>query len=103
MNTDQIKGKFEQVVGKVKEGFGEATGDDKTANEGLGDQVKGATRETWGNVKDAASTTSDRQTVETRVEADHTAADTRHSISNSVENAKNAINDHIDEFKQRHD
>lgn len=102
MNTDQVKGKFEQVVGKVKESFGEAVGDNKTANEGLGDQIKGATRETWGNVKDATGTTSDRQAVTTREEARDTAADTRQSISKSVENAKTAINERIDEFKQKH-
>lgn len=102
MNTDQIKGKLEQVVGKVKEGFGEAVGDNKTANEGLGDQVKGASRETWGNVKDAASTTTDRSAVTTREEAHDTATDTRQSISRSVENTKNAINERIDEFKQKH-
>jgi uncharacterized protein YjbJ (UPF0337 family) len=102
MNSDQIKGKFEQVIGKVKEGIGEAVGDNKTANEGLGDQVKGATRETWGNVKDATNTTTDRQAAETHAEAHDSAADTRHSISNSVENAKTAINERIDEFKQRH-
>ncbi len=102
MNSDQIKGKFEQVVGKVKESVGEATGDNKTANEGLGDQVKGATRETWGNVKDATTTATGRPVVATHEEAHDTAADTRNSVSRSIENAKTAINDRIDEFKQKH-
>ncbi len=102
MNSDQIKGKFEQVVGKVKQSVGEAAGDHETANEGLGDQVKGATRETWGNVKDATNTTTDRPAVTTREEAHDTTADTRNSVSRSVENAKTAINDRIDEFKQKH-
>ena len=53
MNTDQVSGKFDQVKGKVKQGVGEAVGNQKLANEGVVDQVKGSAKEVYGNVKDA--------------------------------------------------
>jgi uncharacterized protein YjbJ (UPF0337 family) len=98
MNSDQVKGKIEHAVGHVKEAFGEAVGNNKVANEGLADQAKGATRETWGNVKDASAVkANEHETVAT----DH-AANIRQSVSQSIDNAKNAINDHIDAYKETH-
>ena len=54
MNKDQIQGKVEQATGKIKQGVGEAVGNQDLANRGVADQTKGAVRETWGNAKDAA-------------------------------------------------
>ena len=54
MDKDQVSGKFDQAVGKAKEKVGDAVGNQKLANQGVADQVKGAAKETWGNVKDAA-------------------------------------------------
>jgi uncharacterized protein YjbJ (UPF0337 family) len=54
VNKDQVFGKVDQAVGKVKQSVGEALGNKKLANQGVVDQVKGATKETWGNAKDAA-------------------------------------------------
>ncbi|MSO35722.1 MAG: CsbD family protein [Acidobacteria bacterium] len=39
-NNDEIKGKFDQVKGKVKQGIGDATGDQELHDEGVGDQIK---------------------------------------------------------------
>ena len=99
MNSDQLKGKLEQAVGHVKESVGEALGDNKTANEGLGDQVKGSARETWGNVKDATQTTA---TTHEEVASDKSAS-VRQNISDKVAEAKNAVNARIDEYKETHD
>ncbi len=60
MNKDQVTGKVEQAAGRVKQGVGETLGNQKLANQGVADQVKGAAKETWGNVKDAAAVTADR-------------------------------------------
>ena len=65
MDKDQVAGKFDQTVGKAKEKLGDAVGNQKLANQGVADQVKGAAKETWGNVKDAAHTTQDRHAAET--------------------------------------
>ena len=54
MNEDQIFGKIQQAVGKVKQGVGETLGNEKLANQGVVDQAKGAAKETWGNAKDAS-------------------------------------------------
>ena len=98
MNTDQLKGKIEQAIGHVKQGVGEAFGDDKTANEGLGDQEKGSARETYGNVKDAAQTTAATR----EAEASERSASVRLNISDKVANATTAVNEKIDEYKADH-
>ncbi|MEA2284171.1 MAG: CsbD-like [Solirubrobacteraceae bacterium] len=47
MNTDDIKG-------KLKETGGELTGDERLANEGRADQVKGKVKDAFEDLKDAA-------------------------------------------------
>ena len=54
MNKDQVTGKVEQAAGWVKQEVGEVIGNQKLANQGVAEQVKGAAKETWGDVKDAA-------------------------------------------------
>lgn len=51
MNRDEIKGKFEQAQGKVKEGVGRATADERLRDEGAADQAEGEAREGYGKVK----------------------------------------------------
>jgi len=46
MNKDKISGKVDQAVGKVKQGVGEAIGNQKVANQGVIDQARGAAKET---------------------------------------------------------
>jgi uncharacterized protein YjbJ (UPF0337 family) len=91
MNEEQVSGKVDQVKGKVKQGVGEAVGNDDLANRGVADQVKGAAKETWGNVKDAADKSREKQ-----------AHDTRENISRNVEDTKNRANDKIDAIKESH-
>src|ERR1035438_3937096 len=54
VNKDQVSGKAEQALGKVKQSVGETLGNEKLANQGVVDQAKGAAKETWGKAKDAA-------------------------------------------------
>lgn len=51
MNKDQIKGRVEQAVGKVKEVAGELTDNPKLKSEGNAQQVKGKVQSTYGDVK----------------------------------------------------
>ena len=97
MNSDQIKGKANQVVGKMKQGVGEVTGSDRLANQGVTEQVKGAAQETWGNVKDAAQEVSKTQDAERQ----HKSAEMRDNVATKVEDANNKANKKIDEFKDR--
>ncbi|MGC2399682.1 MAG: CsbD family protein [Acidobacteriaceae bacterium] len=96
MNKDQVTGKVERVAGRVKQGVGEAVGDQKLANQGVADQVKGAARETWGNVKDAAAVTADNR----EKEAQHQANNARADVRRRVETVHEAVNDKIDAHKE---
>lgn len=97
MDKDQVSGKFDQAVGKAKEKVGNAVGDHKLANQGVADQVKGAAKETWGNVKDAARTTHDRHMQET----ENAASADRERFTDKVAEMKKKANDKIDDFKDR--
>jgi uncharacterized protein YjbJ (UPF0337 family) len=59
MDKDRIKGKMEDVGGRVKRQAGEWTGDEKTQAEGLADQAKGKARNAMGKMKDAARDAAD--------------------------------------------
>jgi uncharacterized protein YjbJ (UPF0337 family) len=98
VNEDQVFGKIQQAVGRVKQGVGETLGNEKLVNQGVVDQVKGAAKETWGNAKDAAKEVQQsHQTVAT-----DKAYERRNKISQSVQNAKEKANEKIDELKVTH-
>jgi uncharacterized protein YjbJ (UPF0337 family) len=54
MDTDELKGKMKQGVGKAQEAWGDATDDPETEIEGEQKQTEGKIQEGWGNVKDTA-------------------------------------------------
>ena len=53
MDKDRVKGSTTNVGGKVKEGAGKLTGDQKLKNEGVVDQAKGKVQNAFGGIKDA--------------------------------------------------
>lgn len=61
---DELKAKAEQAVGQVKEGVGDAVGDDQLKAEGKADQISGSIKEMLqgaaDKVKDAAEAASDK-------------------------------------------
>ena len=59
MDKDRIKGKAEDIAGRVKRQAGEWTGDKEAQSEGAMDQVKGKARTAMGKVKDAARDAAD--------------------------------------------
>ena len=70
-NQDQVEGKVDNVKGKIKEGIGDLTGNERLQAEGEADQVSGKSQETWGKLKhgvgdavdavgDAISNTADK-------------------------------------------
>ena len=96
MNTDQVSGKFDQVKGKVKQGVGEAVGNQKLANEGVVDQVKGSAREVYGNVKDAV-----QHNVEAaRREREERANAARGNFVNGVDTAREDANRVVESHKR---
>ena len=56
-SKQRLKGTGGNLVGKAKETFGNATGDDDLAAEGTGDQVVGDVKDAVGKVANAASDT----------------------------------------------
>lgn len=52
MDKERIKGKAEDVAGRVQRQVGEWTGNEKDQAEGLGKQVEGKVRNAVGKVKD---------------------------------------------------
>jgi uncharacterized protein YjbJ (UPF0337 family) len=109
MNNETVSGKFDQASGKIKQVVGEAVGNEKLANAGVAEQVKGAAKETWGHAKDAANAVHDDARVRTNVEgrdlksrAEDTAHNVRESIASTARNAKDNINAKLDEIKREH-
>ena len=95
MNKDQVTGKVEQAAGKIKQGVGEAVGNQNLANQGVADQVKCSAKETWGNVKDAAAVTADRH----HKEAEHKANTARAEVREKVDQVNDDVNARIDAHK----
>jgi uncharacterized protein YjbJ (UPF0337 family) len=59
MDNDRIKGKMDDIKGRVKRQAGEWTGDEQLQDEGAMDQAKGKVQNAWGKVKDAARDVKD--------------------------------------------
>lgn len=51
-DQDRIEGAAKNMGGKLKEGLGKATGDEKLKAEGRADQVEGKVQNTVGGIKD---------------------------------------------------
>lgn len=47
-NKDEVRGKAERMKGRVKEGVGSATRNDRLHGEGMADQAKGSAQEGFG-------------------------------------------------------
>jgi uncharacterized protein YjbJ (UPF0337 family) len=54
MDKDRVKGKAQDIKGRVKRQVGEWTGDEKLQAEGTADQAKGKVQNIAGKAKDAA-------------------------------------------------
>lgn len=59
MDSDRIKGKADDIAGRVKRQVGEWTGDTETEAEGAAQQVKGKVQNAFGKAKDAVRDAAD--------------------------------------------
>jgi uncharacterized protein YjbJ (UPF0337 family) len=59
VNKDEVKGKWEQAKGTVKDKAGEITGDRELEAEGEAEHASGKAREAWGGVKRGVSNALD--------------------------------------------
>jgi len=94
MNTEQASGKFDQVKGKIKQGVGEAIGNQKLANEGVVDQVKGSAKEIYGNVKDAVQHNVEAAKRDREAEATHARANVVDKVDAAREHADAVVDSH---------
>jgi uncharacterized protein YjbJ (UPF0337 family) len=53
MNKDRTEGSMKNIKGRIKEGFGKATGDTKMETEGKMDKAEGKVQNTVGGIKDS--------------------------------------------------
>jgi uncharacterized protein YjbJ (UPF0337 family) len=60
MNDDTVKGTLQKIGGRVEEAAGALVGDHQLKEAGREDQLKGAARTAWGDVKDAGNALIDR-------------------------------------------
>jgi uncharacterized protein YjbJ (UPF0337 family) len=109
MNTEKVEGKFDQVAGKIKQSVGEAVGNDRLANSGVADQVKGAAKETWGNAKDAAGAVHDDAQTRANIEqtdlgarTENAAHNLRENIAATARNVRDTVNEKLDNIKHDH-
>jgi len=104
MNKSHVTGGIDEAVGKVKESLGNATGNEKLANEGAAQQVKGAAKQTWGNVKDSANTASatawtKMNKTESRIGGkDH---ELRDKVTAAAEHMKNTVANTLENFNKK--
>ncbi|MDG3583578.1 MULTISPECIES: CsbD family protein [Galbibacter] len=52
MNTEELKGKWNQIKGKIKQKYGDLTDDDLTFAEGKFDEMLGRVQEKTGKTKE---------------------------------------------------
>ena len=98
MNRNTTEGKFDQFKGKVKQSVGEMTGNDRLANSGTADQVKGAAKEAWGKTRDAANTVA----ADARARSEERKHDIREKIVSTAQNAKDSVNARAEDVKFQH-
>lgn len=64
MNKDQAQGKWDQMMGRAKEAWGELTDDDIKKAEGLEEKLYGIIQEKFGDTKEAIKAKLDKITLE---------------------------------------
>lgn len=51
MNQDELKGKADQLKGKIKQGVGDATDNERLHDEGVADEASGDVQEGFGRAR----------------------------------------------------
>ena len=70
MNLDWIKGRWGQLTGKIKEEFGDITGDDIMEAEGKAEKLAGKIQAKYGKTKEEALDAAERIMGEIGTEGD---------------------------------
>jgi uncharacterized protein YjbJ (UPF0337 family) len=75
MNEDQVKGKVKDIAGRIERQAGEWTGDPEKQVDGALKQVEGKLQNAWGNAKDDAKRTAERNRTNEPVDDSTETAD----------------------------
>ena len=86
-SNSTIKGKYDEVAGKVKQAAGEAVHNDRLANAGAAQQVKGHAEQAWGSVKEAVQDTRERH----QPQDEQKAHDVREKVISTAQNVKDRV------------
>ena len=92
-----VKGKFDEVVGKVKQGVGETFHDQSLANKGAAQQVQGQGEQAWGSVKEAATDAKNEHAAQSETDAHNT----RENVTGGAEHLKDKIAAGVEAFKNK--
>ena len=68
MNSDELKGKLENLKGRAKEAFGTLSGNKKAEAGGIADRVEGAAREKIGQAEESVERRKERERAREEVE-----------------------------------
>ena len=97
ISDSTLKGKFDEVAGKVKQSTGEAFNDQSLANSGAARQVKGHAEQAWGSVKEGFQDSKERN----EPKAEGEAHDIREKIASTAQNVKEHVQAGVDSFKRK--
>ena len=103
MNESNVEGFADNVKGKIKQGVGEAIGNEKLANSGAADEVKGHAKETWGNIKDTAEDVGNKEETSATTSAHEEGHTLREKITSAAEHAKDSIKSGLDNLEHKTD
>jgi uncharacterized protein YjbJ (UPF0337 family) len=81
MDNDRIKGKVDEVAGKVKSKVGEMTGDRSTQAEGIGQQIKGKVENAFGKVKDEGRAAIEENREKKQIEEEERVENRRDDVA----------------------
>lgn len=97
-----IGGKYDEIAGKVKQSVGEATHDNRIANEGAAQQVKGHAEQAWGSVQSATHDVAEKERARREDVDQQKAHSVRESITSTAQNVKNNIQNSADNYRAEH-
>ena len=101
VSESTVKGKFDELAGKVKQAFGEGTDNNKVANEGAAQEVKGHTEQAWGSVKEGVQDTADDAKARSDARVTAEGHDTREKATSAAEHLKERVEAGVDHLRNR--
>ena len=101
LNESSIKGKFDELAGKAKQAFGEGTDNNRVANEGAAQEVKGHTEQAWGSVKGGAQDAADEAKARHDAQVTAEGHDAREKATSTAESLKDRVEAGVDRLLKR--